>query len=129
MQLGGPKIMASNGVVHLTVSDDLEGVSNILKWLSYVPANIGGSLPITIPLDPPDRSVTYIPENTCDPRAAICGFDDGQGPWLGGMFDKDSFVETFEGWAKTVVTGRAKLGGIPVGVSCGDTDHDAARPC
>jgi acetyl-CoA carboxylase / biotin carboxylase 1 len=89
MQLGGPKIMASNGVVHLTVSDDLEGVSNILKWLSYVPANIGGSLPITIPFDPPDRSVTYIPENTCDPRAAICGFDDGQGPWLGGMFDKE----------------------------------------
>jgi acetyl-CoA carboxylase / biotin carboxylase 1 len=121
MQLGGPKIMASNGVVHLTVSDDLEGVSNILKWLSYVPANIGGPLPITIPLDPPDRPVTYIPENTCDPRAAIHGVDDGQGQWLGGMFDKDSFVETFEGWAKTVVTGRAKLGGIPVGVIAVET--------
>ncbi|XP_062225261.1 acetyl-CoA carboxylase 2 isoform X2 [Phragmites australis] len=121
MQLGGPKIMAANGVVHLTVSDDLEGVSNILRWLSYVPANIGGPLPITKPLDPLDRPVAYIPENTCDPRAAIRGVDDSQGKWLGGMFDKDSFVETFEGWAKTVVTGRAKLGGIPVGVIAVET--------
>jgi acetyl-CoA carboxylase/biotin carboxylase 1 len=121
MQLGGPKIMATNGVVHLTVSDDLEGVYNILRWLSYVPANIGGPLPITKPLDPPDRPVAYIPENTCDPRAAIRGVDDSQGKWLGGMFDKDSFVETFEGWAKTVVTGRAKLGGIPVGVIAVET--------
>lgn len=121
MQLGGPKIMATNGVVHLTVSDDLEGVSNILRWLSYVPANIGGPLPITKSLDPPDRPVAYIPENTCDPRAAISGIDDSQGKWLGGMFDKDSFVETFEGWAKSVVTGRAKLGGIPVGVIAVET--------
>nr|CAL63610.1 acetyl-coenzyme A carboxylase [Alopecurus myosuroides] len=121
MQLGGPKIMATNGVVHLTVPDDLEGVSNILRWLSYVPANIGGPLPITKSLDPIDRPVAYIPENTCDPRAAISGIDDSQGKWLGGMFDKDSFVETFEGWAKTVVTGRAKLGGIPVGVIAVET--------
>uniref|UniRef100_A0A0D9WEQ7 Uncharacterized protein n=1 Tax=Leersia perrieri TaxID=77586 RepID=A0A0D9WEQ7_9ORYZ len=121
MQLGGPKIMATNGVVHLTVPDDLEGVSNILRWLSYVPAYIGGPLPVTTPLDPPDRPVAYIPENSCDPRAAIRGVSDSQGKWLGGMFDKDSFVETFEGWAKTVVTGRAKLGGIPVGVIAVET--------
>jgi acetyl-CoA carboxylase/biotin carboxylase 1 len=33
-----------------------------------------------------------------------------------GLFDKDSFVETLEGWARTVVVGRARLGGIPMGV-------------
>jgi len=33
-----------------------------------------------------------------------------------GLFDKDSFVETLGGWAKTVVVGRARLGGIPMGV-------------
>ncbi|MCE3050605.1 Acetyl-CoA Carboxylase [Datura stramonium] len=36
---------------------------------------------------------------------------DASGKWLGGIFDKDSFIETLEGWARTVVTGRAKLGG------------------
>ncbi|OIV96706.1 hypothetical protein TanjilG_09248 [Lupinus angustifolius] len=121
MQLGGPKIMATNGVVHLTVSDDLEGVSAILKWLSYVPSHVGGKLPIVKSLDPPERQVEYLPENSCDPRAAIAGTVDGNGRWLGGIFDKDSFVETLEGWARTVVTGRAKLGGIPVGIVAVET--------
>ncbi|XP_062200626.1 acetyl-CoA carboxylase 1-like [Phragmites australis] len=121
MQLGGPKIMATNGVVHQTVSDDLEGVSAILKWLSYVPPYVGGPLPIMKPLDPPDRPVAYFPENACDARAAICGIQDGEGKWLGGMFDRESFVETLEGWAKTVITGRAKLGGIPIGVIAVET--------
>ncbi|PSS17413.1 Biotin carboxylase [Actinidia chinensis var. chinensis] len=121
MQLGGPKIMATNGVVHLTVSDDLEGVSAILKWLSFVPPYSGGPLPILTPSDPPERTVEYLPENSCDPRGAICGVVDGGGKWLGGMFDKDSFVETLEGWARTVVTGRAKLGGIPVGIVAVET--------
>uniref|UniRef100_A0A803NNC6 Acetyl-CoA carboxylase n=1 Tax=Cannabis sativa TaxID=3483 RepID=A0A803NNC6_CANSA len=121
MQLGGPKIMATNGVVHLTVSDDLEGISAILKWLSYVPPYVGGPLPISPSLDPPERLVEYFPENSCDPRAAICGVLDGQSKWMGGIFDKNSFVETLEGWARTVVTGRAKLGGIPVGIVAVET--------
>jgi acetyl-CoA carboxylase/biotin carboxylase 1 len=121
MQLGGPKIMATNGVVHLTVLDDLEGISAILKWLSYIPPYIGGALPILSPSDPPERPVAYLPENSCDPRGAICGALDDGGKWMGGIFDKDSFVETLEGWARTVVTGRAKLGGIPVGIVAVET--------
>nr|AIT59734.1 acetyl-CoA carboxylase [Salvia miltiorrhiza] len=121
MQLGGPKIMATNGVVHLTVSNDLEGISAILKWLSFVPPYSGGPLPILSPSDPPERLVEYLPETSCDPRAAICGTVDGAGKWLGGMFDRDSFIETLEGWARTVVTGRAKLGGIPVGIIAVET--------
>ncbi|XP_031392733.1 acetyl-CoA carboxylase 1-like [Punica granatum] len=121
MQLGGPKIMATNGVVHLTVSDDLEGVSAILNWLSYVPPHVGGPLPMSSSLDPPERPVEYVAENSCDPRAAICGSLDSTGKWAGGIFDKDSFVETLKGWARTVVTGRAKLGGIPVGIVAVET--------
>ncbi|KAJ4767613.1 Acetyl-CoA carboxylase [Rhynchospora pubera] len=121
MQLGGPKIMSTNGVTHLTVADDLEGVSAIINWLSYVPPYIGGPLPISRTLDPPERPVAYFPETSCDPRAAIAGINDGQGNWLGGIFDKGSFIETHEGWAKTVVTGRAKLGGIPVGIIAVET--------
>ncbi|KAL3655269.1 acetyl-coenzyme-A carboxylase [Castilleja foliolosa] len=121
MQLGGPKIMATNGVVHLTVSDDLEGISAILKWLSFVPPYSGGPLPILRSMDPPNRPVEYLPEISCDPRAAISGAVDGTGKWLGGIFDKDSFIESLEGWARTVVTGRAKLGGIPVGIVAVET--------
>lgn len=36
-QLGGVQIMHFNGVSHITVPDDFEGVYTILKWLSYMP--------------------------------------------------------------------------------------------
>ncbi|XP_031498417.1 acetyl-CoA carboxylase 1-like isoform X2 [Nymphaea colorata] len=121
IQLGGPKVMGTNGVVHLTVSDDLEGIAAILKWLSYVPAVIGGPLPILTSLDPIERPVEYCPEISCDPRAAICGAQDSNGRWIGGIFDRNSFIETLEGWARTVVTGRARLGGIPLGIIAVET--------
>ncbi|KAF5955201.1 hypothetical protein HYC85_008057 [Camellia sinensis] len=100
MQLGGPKIMATNGVVHLTVSDDLEGVSAILKWLSYVPPYSGGPLPILSPSDPLERPVEYFPQNSCDPRGAICGMLDGTGKWLGDTrrLGKDSCDRKGKAW-------------------------------
>lgn len=36
-QLGGVQIMHNNGVAHITVPDDFEGVFTILEWLSYLP--------------------------------------------------------------------------------------------
>ena len=38
--------------------------------------------------------------------------------WESGLFDKDSWIEAHPGWAKSVVTGRARLGGMP----CGEWD-------
>jgi len=38
------------------------------------------------------------------------------GRWLGGLFDRGSWIEAQAGWARTVVTGRARLAGIPCGV-------------
>ncbi|TXG63949.1 hypothetical protein EZV62_010943 [Acer yangbiense] len=89
------------------VLDDLEGTSAILKWLSYVPPHVGGVLCITSPLDHPNRPVEYFPENSCATS----------GKWMG----KDSFVEILEGWARTVVTGRARVGRIPVGIVAVET--------
>ena len=38
-----------------------------------------------------------------------------------GFFDVGSFDEILKQWAETVVAGRARLGGIPVGVICVET--------
>jgi hypothetical protein len=68
-QLGGPDIMYNNGVSHSIVSDDYQGVREILRWLSYVPVVKGGSLPILPPSDlgdTPDRSI----EVDVDPKVA-----------------------------------------------------------
>ena len=41
--------------------------------------------------------------------------------WETGFFDRGSWAEIMEQWAKTVVTGRARLGGVPVGVIAVET--------
>ena len=41
--------------------------------------------------------------------------------WQRGFFDHGSFLEIMEPWARTVICGRARLGGIPVGVVAVET--------
>lgn len=119
LQIGGPQIMYTNGVSHISVPDDVSGVIEIVKWLSYIPEKRGAPLPILQPADPIDRPVEFLPEKSqaYDPRELIAGkVDQVTQKWVSGLFDRDSWTETLGGWAKTVVTGRAKLGGIPVGI-------------
>lgn len=117
LQLGGTQIMYRNGVSHLTASDDFEGVSKIIEWLAYVPDRKGQPVPVIPTADTWDRDITFLPpqKNTYDVRWLIGGKEDEEG-YLSGLFDRDSFQETLSGWARTVVVGRARLGGIPVGV-------------
>jgi acetyl-CoA carboxylase/biotin carboxylase 1 len=74
-------------------------------------------VPISPSIDDWDRDVVYTPpqKQVYDVRWMIAGKQDEDG-FQPGLFDKDSFVETLGGWARTVVVGRARLGGIPMGV-------------
>ena len=123
LQLGGTQIMHKNGVSHLTAASDLEGVFHILQWLSYIPEAKGEALPIRETSDSWDREIAYIPpKGPYDPRWFIEGkLDEQTSKWLPGFFDKGSFQETLSGWAQTVVVGRARLGGIPMGVIAVET--------
>jgi len=117
LQLGGTQIMYRNGVSHLTANDDFAGVSKIVEWMSFVPDKRNNPVPISPSVDTWDRDVTYTPpqRQPYDVRWMIAGKEDEDG-FQPGLFDKDSFVETLGGWARTVVVGRARLGGIPMGV-------------
>ncbi|XBW38089.1 hypothetical protein QEN19_003676 [Hanseniaspora menglaensis] len=118
LQLGGTQIMYNNGVSHLTAKDDLAGIEKLMEWLSYVPAKRGMPVPILETEDKWDRTVDYAPEASqpYDVRWMIEGKQNDNGSFESGLFDKDSFQETLSGWAKGVVVGRARLGGIPMGV-------------
>ncbi|NXY64371.1 ACAC carboxylase, partial [Callaeas wilsoni] len=123
-QLGGIQIMHNNGVTHDTVCDDFEGVYTILQWLSYMPKNIHSSVPILKAKDPIDRTIDFVPTKTpYDPRWMLAGRPNPnqKGQWLSGFFDHGSFMEIMQPWAQTVVVGRARLGGIPVGVVAVET--------
>ncbi|KAI7874489.1 acetyl-CoA carboxylase [Lichtheimia hyalospora FSU 10163] len=121
LQLGGTQIMYKNGVSHLTAENDLEGVGKIVQWLSFVPSVRGAPVITRIGADPIDREIEYTPpKGPSDPRLFLNGKEE-DGRWLSGFFDRDSFVETLSGWARTVVVGRARLGGIPMGVVAVET--------
>jgi len=116
-QLGGPQIMVPNGVTHEEVPDDQAGVASILKWLSFVPKAVG-ELPASRPSsDPVSRDVVWRPTKTpYDPRLMLSGTND-----MPGFFDKGTFKEYLAGWGKSVVIGRGRLGGIPMGAIAVET--------
>lgn len=115
--------MSRNGISHIVVEDDIEGCEEVIRWLSYVPEHREGPLPIMVdPTDPITRPVLYkVQSLTEDPRLMLTGCVDSRGKWLGGIFDNGSFREVLSDWAKSVIVGRARLGGIPVGVIAVET--------
>lgn len=119
-QLGGPGIMYPNGISHLVEPDHLRAVKAAIDWLSFIPSVRGGLLPVTDirGIDEIDRPIDFMPSpgTPYDPRLLLAGGIDDNGSWQSGFFDRGSFTETLAGWAKTVVVGRARLGGIPMGV-------------
>ena len=123
IQLGGTQIMHRNGVSHLVAANDLEGAIQMFNWMSYVSKKQNEPLPVLLSNDWIGRDIKVpIPTaDSYDPRILLCGRTDDLGQWMDGFFDKDSFTETLSGWAKGVVVGRARLGGIPIGAICVET--------
>ena len=65
-----------------------------------------------------NRKITYVPPKSeaYDPRWLLSGrVDLASGESCTGFFDDSSFDEIMCMWARSVVAGRARLGGIPVG--------------
>lgn len=109
-QLGGTNIMHSNGVAQIVAKDDLDGIRKILKWLSYYLQNKIHLSKNFIPKL--NENFPRITEDT-DPKSLIFG-NSKNGKYYQGFFDDKSVFEINKRWSSTVITGRAKLGGIPV---------------
>ncbi|XP_031330897.1 acetyl-CoA carboxylase isoform X2 [Photinus pyralis] len=125
-QLGGIQIMHNNGISHKTDQTDLDGIYTILNWLSYVPKDKNSPVPMIKPVDPIDREIAYMPTKApYNPRWMLEGRMVSNGKdgmmWESGFFDRNSWAEIMEPWAQTVVVGRARLGGVPVGVIAVET--------
>ena len=121
-QLGGPQIMYPNGVTHEVVQNDREGMQAVIDWLQYTPKDFNSICPAIKSADPPDRPVDFTPSKQAyDPRHMLAGVTNQDGTFTSGFFDRDSFKEYLGGWGKSVVTGRARLGGVNVGVIAVET--------
>lgn len=93
----------------------------VLHWLAYVPKHKGAPLPVRPIMDPVSRPIEFLPSKApYDPRDMLAGAT-VDGAWVSGFFDRGSWVECMNNWAKTVITGRARLGGVPMGVIVAET--------
>lgn len=115
--------MYYNGVSHTVAQNDLDGVKKILRWITYLPPAIPAQrlmgMTIAAPKmfkDDQARLVHTQPTKSAHDPRLILDPPDG-----GGLFDRGTFDEIMCGWAKTIITGRARLRGLPVGVIAVET--------
>lgn len=108
-ELGGHKVHERNGVCDLVVSDDRAAARLSRTLLSYLPQHSEAGLPRTLATEPeladPGEEVPEDPRKVYDVRRAIAGIVDG-----------GSLLEVQVRWARSIVTGFARIDGRPVGV-------------
>ncbi|GAA0449798.1 acyl-CoA carboxylase subunit beta [Halococcus dombrowskii] len=111
-ELGGASAHANeSGVAHRTAPTEEEVLDDIKRLLSYLPQNNVEDPPRVDSWDDPDRRcevgelVPDAPRKPYDVTNVI-----------GNIVDDGSFFETHGGFARTLVTGLARMDGRPVGV-------------
>ena len=129
--LGGSGVHGTkSGVAHFVVDDEEQGLLLIRKLLSYLPQNNLEEPPLTECDDPIDRKEdelnSIIPENTNHPYDVK--------DIIYKIVDYSEFLEIHAGYARNIVVGFAKMGGMPVGIVAnqpnflaGVLDIDASR--
>jgi acetyl/propionyl-CoA carboxylase alpha subunit/acetyl-CoA carboxylase carboxyltransferase component len=111
LQLGGPQIMGLNGISHNIVDTTREGLTYIGYLLDLILCPIRPERPER-PMCP-ERNLETIPENPLD-----------------AVFDRSTFIPTMTEYAKTVTTGRARIGGRAFGIIYNTPDPvDKMTPC
>ncbi|CAH8607955.1 unnamed protein product [Heterobilharzia americana] len=126
----------------------------ISSQLQVYQPKVNKSTGFSLPFDPVDRIVEYVPSRdrpNDDPRWMFTGIMSShfeafckssankqassdlqfnKSPtdhWISGFFDWGTWQETLSSWAAGVVTGRARLGGIPCGVITAETRSVVCR--
>ncbi|MCP4909573.1 MAG: acyl-CoA carboxylase subunit beta [Bacteroidetes bacterium] len=111
--LGGPDVHCKkSGVAHFIAENEQEGMMLIRKLLSYVPQNNLEDPIITECTDPIDRKEDLLndiipnhPNHPYDVRDVIYS-----------IVDHSEFLEVQRHYAQNIITGFAKMNGMPVGV-------------
>jgi acetyl-CoA carboxylase carboxyltransferase component len=112
-ELGGSKVHCEiSGCADLEVSDDLACIAAIKEYLAYFPSSNTGALPV-VPCDDPatrrdEALLAVVPDS---PRRA---YDVKK--VVRAVVDHGRFFEIKPAWARNIVVGLARLGGVPVGL-------------
>ncbi|HKB51715.1 MAG TPA: acyl-CoA carboxylase subunit beta [Solirubrobacterales bacterium] len=108
-ELGGRWVHERNGVCDFVAPDERSAVELARELLGYLPQHAGGDLPGAAAAPPrlsdPGECVPSSPRRVYDIRAVSDG-----------IVDAGSLLEVAPRWARSVVTGFARIEGRPVGL-------------
>ncbi len=121
-ELGGSHIHAhESGAVDNEVESEEEAFEQIRAFLSYLPSSVWEAPPLAEPADDPERReealISIIPRDrrkVYDAREVIAL-----------VLDLESFFEMGEHFGPSLITGFARLDGVPVGVMANDPRFNA----
>jgi acetyl-CoA carboxylase carboxyltransferase component len=111
--LGGATVHATkSGVAHFRADDENEGIMLIQKLLEYMPQNNLEDPIWTAPNDPEDRLIDEL--NDIIPESPNKPYDVKDIVYK--IVDNEEFLESHRHYAKNIITGFVKFGGMPCGL-------------
>lgn len=109
-ELGASKIHTRNGAIDDEVASEAEAFSRALQFLSYLPGNVDELPPLRETTDPTDRLSPALRDVVPkDPRKVF-----KMRPVIEAIVDDGEYFEIGCKWGRSLMTGFARLGGIPV---------------
>jgi acetyl-CoA carboxylase carboxyltransferase component len=116
-ELGGSEIHAhGSGAVDNEAESEDEAFEQIRRFLSYLPSSVWEPPPLVEPSDAPDRREQALLDAVPRDRRKV--YDMRR--ILALVLDRDSFFEIAPFFGQPLITGLARVDGIPVGVMAND---------
>jgi acetyl-CoA carboxylase carboxyltransferase component len=116
-ELGGSEIHArGSGAVDNEAESEDEAFEQIRRFLSYLPSSVWEAPPLREPNDDPDRREEALLDAVPRDRRKV--YDMRRILEL--TLDRDSFFETGRYFGRPLITGLARVDGIPLGVMAND---------
>lgn len=120
-QLGGWEIQCAAGAIDDAVDTEDEAFARARRFLSYLPSSTYGVSPRGPRNDPTDRReerlFATVPHDRNQPYKMR--------PVINAVVDRNSFFEVTPHFGRPIITGLARLDGLPVAIMAGDPFHMA----
>lgn len=115
-ELGGSQIHTRNGVVDDEVANEDEAFDRTRRFLSYLPSSVYELPPLAPPADDSQRRDEWLLGAIPRDSRAVYKIR----PIVQALMDRDTFFEMGRHWGGAIVTGLARLNGLPVAVIASD---------
>jgi acetyl-CoA carboxylase carboxyltransferase component len=119
LALGGWQIQCEAGAIDDAVDSEDEAFVRVRRFLSYLPSSVHSVAPRQTSSDPPERTderlFTIVPRDRNQPYKMRTIIE--------AVFDQGSFTEITRHFGRPVITGLARLEGLPVAVLASDPFH------